>query len=109
MLLGPYTTGEKPGAVTITFTDSAGAALNLTGYAARLVYRLETSATASATIVILADANASGQVTFTPPIPTSGDGGVYVGEAWAGNGTTRLASEPLKWTVRPAAGPIPSI
>lgn len=105
--LGPYVVGEKPPPLEYTFQNSAGAAINLTGYTAKFKYqRTDDSATeANATV---SDAVA-GKVTYTwtgPEFATPGD---YWAEVWVGNGTNRYASLRLEYTVRAGVGSTPSI
>lgn len=107
MRLGPYQQGEIPAPLVVTFTDSAGTALNLTGYTAKFVYQqdAETAVTRDATVTTAA----SGIVTYTWVAGDFTAAGDYKGAVWVGNSTNRYASEPIIWRVEDPPGTAPSI
>lgn len=102
--IGPYTTGEIPPPLTVTFTDSDGDPIDLDGYQARWVTRARGSDTeATAVAVVDPDQQANtGQVTYTWVVGDLDTEGVYRGEMWVGNGTNRYASELFEFDVRAA-------
>jgi len=109
--LGPYTAGEIPPPIVVTFKDSSGTAIDFSAagpWAARFVYRSYGGAFITRTCT--APSASNGAVTYTwvaSDMVTAGD---YEGEMWVGNGTNRYDSEPLAWQVRPAvAVPAPVI
>jgi hypothetical protein len=104
---GSYVAGEKPPPLVYTFLDSAGAAINLTGYTAKFIIREKfgTPTTYNATV----SAPTSGQVTYTwtgTEWPTAGH---YLAEFVVGNSTNRYNSLLIKHDVRMPVGPEPSI
>lgn len=104
---GPYVVGEKPPPLQYTFLDSTGSPIDLTGYTAKFVVREQygPATTFTATVV-----NPSGGVVqyawSSSEFPTSGS---YLSEFWAGNGVVRYASILIKFDVRTAVGPVPSV
>lgn len=107
VVIGPYVAGEKPPPLTYTFLDSTGTAINLTGYAAKVNIREKygTATQYNATV----SAPTSGTVTYAwtgTEFPTAGQ---YLAEVWCGNGVQRYDSLLLKFDVRAAVGPVPSI
>lgn len=120
--IGPYTVGEIPTPITVTFKNADGTAMDLSNVAwvARWVARRHkggTSGDFTATDPSSTIANATvdhgtgatkGQVTYVwvgADFITDGD---YEGEMWIGNGTNRYASERFRWTTRLAIS-VPSI
>jgi hypothetical protein len=104
---GPYVAGEKPAPLTYTFLDSTGAPLDLSGYTAKFIVRERFGAPTTYDAVVTTPA--SGIVTYTwtgAEFPTSGQ---YTAEVWAGNGVLRYDSVLIKFDVRTAVGPVPSI
>lgn len=104
--LGPYTAGEIPPPFAYTFTDADGAAIDLTGYEARFVWARNDGAPTTRTAAVTGAA--AGEVTHTWVEADLADEGSYDGEVWAGNGTNRYASPPIRYFVR-AAVDIPAI
>ncbi len=105
--IGPFVAGEKPSPLVYTFLDDGGAAINLTGFTAKLNVRerwglaVQYNATVSQP--------EAGKVTYTwtgAEFPTAGR---YTAEIWAGNGTLRYDSILIEFTVRAPVGPVPSI
>lgn len=118
--IGPYREGEIPPPVVVTFKDANVAAIDLTGYSARWIYRRHASsgnqtyaATDPAAVTQTATVNADqvghkGQVTYlwvSADFVTPGD---YEGEMWVGNLTNRMSSIRYVWRVN-AALAVPSI
>ncbi len=105
--IGPYVVGEKPPPLVYTFLDSAGAPIDLTGYAVRFTYR-HVDGTATEAAAAVTDA-AGGKITYTwtgPEIATPGD---HWAEIWAGNTANRFCSLRLEYNVRAAVGAVPAI
>lgn len=106
--IGPYVVGEKPSSLVYTFLDSAGAAINLTGYTATFQYvRCDggVPATGAATV----SSPTTGQVTHTWTGAEFPEPGKFWSEFWVGNTTNRFCSLRLEYLVRSAVGPIPNI
>lgn len=99
--LGPFTEGEIPEPLTVTYTDAEGGALNLTGYDARWVFERERDGALERMADVVAPA-ADGQARYTWVDGDLGEHGKYRAEMWVGNGTNRFASEPFEFTVRRA-------
>lgn len=95
--LGPFSSGEKPGAVTYQFLDSTGTALNLTGFTVKYHYR-RYGATAVTRNAVLVTA-ASGIVGYTPVAADLETAGNYVAEFECGNGTNRYFSDKIVYRV----------
>lgn len=102
--LGPYSVGEIPEPLQVTFKTHDGSALDLTGYSADFV--IEKVGTGAATD------SALGTGAATIPTPASGVtqyawdaadfeyAGRYEAQMWVGNASTRrLASRKLYWDV----------
>jgi hypothetical protein len=106
--LGTYIVGEKPPPLVYQFLDSSGNPIDIsTGYVADFsVKEADGNAfTGTATIT----GGTSGQVTYTwtgAEMPTAGR---YTAYFWVGNGTTRLASIPIRFLARLPVGAVPSI
>jgi hypothetical protein len=120
--IGPYTVGEIPAPIVVTFKDSTGAALDLSaaGWVGRWIYREhkagtsgEFSATDPAAVTQTANVDhggglTKGQVTYPWVVGDFAAGGDYEGEMWIGNGTNRFASGRFAWTTQPAIA-VPAI
>jgi hypothetical protein len=106
--LGTYIVGEKPPPLTYQFLDSSGNPIDISsGYVADFSCQEADGNPFSASAVITS--GAAGQVTYTwtgAEMPTAGR---YTAFFWVGNGTTRLASIPLRWLARLPVGAVPSI
>jgi flagellar hook protein FlgE len=114
--IGPYHAGELPPQLTVTFKDSSGNPINLSGYTAELAYRSYggawvTRLGAGAGVAVDADqVNSKGQVHYTWVAADMAIAGDYEGEVWVGNaGTQRFDSVRLAWQVLPAVVPAPTI
>jgi hypothetical protein len=117
VVLGPYHQNELPPQLTVTFKDSAGAAISLTGYTAELAYRnyggaWVTRIGSGAGVVIDADqVNAGkGQVHYTWVAADFASSGDFELEVWVGNaGTQRFDSQRFAYQIRPSVVPAPTI
>lgn len=101
--IGPYTIGESPITLEITFKDSLGVAINLTGYTAKFAI---TKADGSGTVV------PAGTATITDPTGGKVDydwddadiatAGHFRAQMWVNNTTTgvTLASDLFEYFVR---------
>lgn len=106
--LGPYTEGEIPEPLVVTFTDADGNAIDLTGYTAKLVHLLPdgTDTTSAATVT----SAAAGQVTYTWGATDLAAAGLHKAVVWVGNGGTRkLASKHYTFEVVSSPGTIPTL
>lgn len=106
--IGPYVVGEKPAPLEYTFLDSAGVAVNLTGYTAKFIYR-RTDDTSPVTANATVSTPAGGKVTYTWTGAEFATPGQWWAEFVVGNGTNRFMSLRLEYTVRAGVGPTPSI
>lgn len=104
--LGPYTAGEIPPPFAYTFTDSDGAAIDLTGYEARFVWARNDGDPTTRTAAVTGAA--TGEATHTWIEADLADGGSYRAEMWVGDGTNRFASPPIVYFVRDAVD-VPAI
>ena len=116
IVLGPYHAGEKPPQLTVTFKDSTGAPIDLTGYTAEFAYRSYggtwvTRIGAGAGVVVDADqATNKGQVHYTWQASDLATAGDYESELWVGNATTqRFDSQRFAYQVKPSVVPAPTI
>jgi hypothetical protein len=107
--IGPFVVGEKPAPILYQFLDEDGAALPITGYAAKFSCReqwgLVTKDGAAATLV----SGPLGKVEYDWdgtefPVP-----GHYLAELWVGNGTNRFASVLIKFDARSPVASVPAI
>lgn len=101
VVAGPYVVGEVPAPLVYSFLDSAGVALNLTGYAVTFSYRRgddSVTVTGSAAVTNAA----AGEVTLTWSTAPFPEPGRYFGEFWVGNGVNRFASLLVTFVVRAA-------
>jgi hypothetical protein len=105
--IGPYVVGGKPPPLVYTFLDSAGAAINLTGYTAVFNFRpVDGTATVGAATVTTP---LTGQVTHTWTGAEFEAPGDHWAEFWVGNTTNKFCSLRLEYSVRAAVGPVPAI
>lgn len=93
----PLGKSSKPAALLYTFTDSAGVAINLTGYTVKMHLR-KPDGTASELTGALSDAD-DGIVTYTLTAANLDQAGYYFAQFWVGNGTNRFDGEMLAWYV----------
>lgn len=104
---GEYVLGEIPDPLSYSFLDSTGAPIDLTAYAAWFEWQERDGAVGQGSAVVTAPA--SGTVTYTWTGAEFTTAGSYTAYFWTGNGTNRLASVPVKFTVRLPVGTVPSI
>lgn len=107
VVIGPFVAGEKPDPLTYTFLDDNGAAINLTGFTAKLNIREKWGSAVQYNATV--SAPESGKVTYAwtgAEFPTAGR---YYVEMWVGNNTLRYDSLLIEITVRAPVGPVPSI
>ena len=109
--LGPYTQGEKPPPVELTFTEEDEVTpINLTGFSAKFQWRETGTEQADATTV---DADitgaAAGEVTYDWGDGGTDDVGTFIAQFWVGNGTNRYASKRIEYTVQESVGVAPNI
>lgn len=101
--LGPFSVGEKPLPLQITFTDNDGTAINLTGYAADFVIEKidadEATDSNLGTGVSSLPTPASGVTQYAWVAADFAFAGRYQGQMWVGNGTNLLASIEFWWDV----------
>jgi hypothetical protein len=109
LTIGPYVVGEKPAPLVYQFLDSAGAPINLTGYATPEFHFQRTDSSTTVTGAAVVTDAANGKVShvwlgteFTTP-------GRWWCEFWVGNGTQRYASKRMEARVRAAVGTAPAI
>lgn len=107
LTIGPYTVGEKPAPLVYQFLDSAGAAINLTGFTAEFHFQ-RSDGTASTGVATVTDPTL-GKVTHVWLGTELSTGGTWWCEFWVGNGTQRHASKRLEASVRAAVGAAPTI
>lgn len=106
--IGPYTQGEIPDPLTYQFQDSSGNPIDLSGgYVARFEYSERDGSPVLANAAV--SNAAAGQVTYTWTGSELSAAGHYTAFFWVGNGTNRLASIPLYFSVRLSGGPVPAI
>jgi hypothetical protein len=111
IVIGPFTAGEIPPPLVVTFKDSAGNPIDFSAngpWVGKFVYRSYGGAFVTRTTTV--PTLNTGAVTYpwvAADMVTPGD---FEGECWVGNGTNRYDSEPLSWQTRPAvAVPAPVI
>ncbi len=108
---GPYVEGEIPEPIVVQFFQNDGVTvINLTGYTVNLVIKDKTKADAQGTTLVgdLADA-ANGKARYTWVDGDLDTPAEYVATMWVGNGTVRLASKLIEFTVYTSEVTIPSI
>jgi BppU N-terminal domain len=104
---GPYVVGEKPPPLQYTFLDSNGVPIDLSGYTAKFVVHEQFGPATTFNASVTDPSNGVVQYTWTAAeFPTSGS---YFSEFWTGNGSVRYASILIKFDVRTAVGPVPSV
>lgn len=117
--IGPYRQGEIPAPIVVTFKDSSGAAIDLTGYSAKWIYQRHTMsgwpdftasdpAVVTQTATVLNQTTNKGQVSYTFVAADFTTAGYYEGEMWVGNGANRFASIHYIWQTFTAIS-VPSI
>lgn len=108
--IGPYVVGEIPPPLEYTFLDSAGVAINLTGFTAKfqraeIVGTFVNPVTLNATVT---DA-VNGKVTYTWTAADFPSPGHYGGMFFVGNGVNRYASWLITWTTCASVDTPPNI
>jgi hypothetical protein len=106
-ILGPYTTGEKPAPLEVQFADAAGQPITITGWTARWRYRKPDGTEVERTANV--SDGPDGRTTYTwveADLLTVGD---YYAQMWVGDGMTRLASVPFKYTVDEAVAGVATV
>jgi hypothetical protein len=98
--IGPFFVGERPPALTHTFTDADGNAINLSGHTIRFVVvgvddSDDTGMGGNGTL----ETAASGIVSYTFSDADMATEGMFRGQFWAGNGTRRYASDIFEYVV----------
>lgn len=107
LTIGPYTVGEIPASLEYSFLDSGGAPINIQGWAVKFQCQERFGSPFYGTGVVSNGASGTAQYVFTgAEFPTAG---TYRGQFWVGNGTTRLASVDIKFTVATSVGVPPTI
>lgn len=105
IVLGPYTQYEKPPDLTVTLQDSTGTAIDITGYDVNASWKTRGTDTVTTFTCSLTTDGSDGQIDVpwgtqaTSPFDTAG---VVDMEVWAGDGTTRYATEKIRFRVRRA-------
>jgi len=114
--LGPYHQGELPPNLTVTFKDSSGNAISLSGYTAEFAYRTYGGAWVTrigggqGATVDGDQVNNKGQTHYAWQAADFVTAGDFEGEFWVGNaGTQRFDSQRFAWQVKPAVVPAPTI
>jgi hypothetical protein len=110
-IIGPYVLGEKPTPLQISFTDSEGNALDLTGFTAEFeIIQLDgdTPAGMGAGVSSIPD-EANGTTQYVWLEADFQTAGMFRGVMWVGDGSQRYASEFFEWFIRDSSTTIPSI
>lgn len=102
--LGPYTEGEIPGTIQITFLDFAGDPIPITGYTIEWRIREANADISTTQVLIGAVADGPGGIgEYTWADGNLDTAGYYYGQMWAYSGTSiRYASEVFSFHVRDA-------
>ena len=108
--IGPYVVGEIPPPLEYTFLDATGAAINITGYAARFQQaEIDGGFTNATTSNAVVTDGANGKVTFTWTAANFAHPGRFGGMFFVGNGTNRYASWLITWTTCASVDTPPNI
>lgn len=107
LAIGPYTVGEKPAPLVYQFLDSAGAAMDLTGWTAKFHYQRRDGSPTEANASV--SDPATGKVTYVWTGSEFSTPGTWWAEFWVGNTTNKIASKRLEAVVRAAVGTAPAI
>lgn len=105
--IGPFVVGEIPAPLQYQFLDQNGSAINVTGYAARFIYRPPTGIAVDVAATVTDGPN--GLVTYVWTGTEFALTGRYHAEMWIGNGVQRFASDRITWIVRSPIGSVPNI
>lgn len=105
--IGPFTTGEIPPLLEITFTDEDGTAISLNGCTAKFVITCVTEegmANLGEGNSDIPDPSSSGKTTYTWDTNDMSRAGFYRGQMWVGDGQDgrRYASDLYEWWVEDA-------
>lgn len=114
IVLGPYHVGEIPPAIVVTFKDSAGNAIDLTGYTGEFAYRSYGGAWVTNTSRVVVNANQTtnkGEVAYTWVASDFAAAGDMEAEMWVGKPAVpaRFDSQRFAYQIRPAVVPSPTI
>lgn len=99
--LGPYTVGEIPRPIEVTFLEADGQAIDLSGFSADFVIQQVEGASADglgAGAATVEDA-ATGLTRYLWTAADCAVAGRYRGQMWVGDGSNRLASIEFWWDV----------
>lgn len=100
--LGPYSVGEIPRALAVTFEDADGGPVNLSGFTARFVIEQvsgdEAASGLGQGVAAITDA-AAGVTEYAWTAADFATAGRFRGQMWVGDGTNRLASIEFWWDV----------
>ena len=103
--IGPFTAGEKPLAIPVSFLATPN---DLTGWALAVTAEIDGVAAPSyGAGVTWSNAEQALALLRLPELSAPGSG--HAVQVWAGNGTQRIASLPIRFTVVAAVGTAPSI
>lgn len=98
--IGIFAKGEKPDPLLVTFTDTGGVALDLTGFTASCkIEQVDSSTTGLATGTAVLNNAAGGIVQYTFTDADMNTAGLFRLQVWVGNGTRRYASELFEYKV----------
>lgn len=99
-LIGPYSTGEIPEPILVSYKDATGTAIDLTGFSAAVAIEAidQTVAGLGAGAVTITDP-AAGVVRYVWAAADFTTDGCYRLQLWVGNGTNRYASVPFEYFV----------
>lgn len=107
--IGSYTAGEIPGTLSLDFYASSPP--DLTGWTLRLTCERDGTELTSWGSIAWSDASIA-RATITMPVlalATGKERQQFLIQAWAGNGTQRIASVPVCFYCHNAVGTVPSI
>lgn len=105
--IGPYVVGEIQAPLEYRFLDATGAAINLSGYTAKFIWRAVDGSPVVTGAVVTDPAD--GKVTYTWTGAELTEAGPHWAEFWVGNTTNKFASLRLEFSVRVSVGPVPMI
>lgn len=105
--LGPYIAGEIPEAWQHTFDDVDGAAIDITGFAVRVTYRVGRSVAVTRTGSIVS--GPLGQAAYQWVTADTATAGMMRGEMTVGDGVHRYARSFVMRLKSPAGGTLPTI
>lgn len=100
--IGPYTQGEVPLDLVVTFTDAAGAPINITGADVTGSHLLPDATVVERTATVTG--GPAGEVTYEWDDDDLADFGVHALELWVSIDDHLIASERFVWLTRPAIG-----